>query len=543
MVRFEAKPEQALFPANSMADSTHDNVQRRLDSVTRRLERPSFLRLISTSRLPSQAASETSLSPKELSESIASRLARPLEAHNSNQDLSHEHDAYLACNILAGDATHEDPVPDKEKEQYKRLQRNFLGGWKSLKTMATFQHGHHDSILACDFNFYGTRMVSASVDHQLKVWDRKEDIWTVTDSWKAHDAEIVDVKWNGPFMGEVIGSIGEDGRFKLWEEDLTEMPGSHHRFRLIMTLLSETRVPFMSLDFKNVLSETYVALITRDGFLSVYEPINHDNLSEWQVLMQQYICATPSRQEETGFRVCFHREMNPAWPAVQAGLDSKSLSIAVASMMTVKILRTDKDRKFYLAAELEGARNIVRDVAWANGSMRGYDVIATASKDGVIRVYELHTPDRKAISQQPNPSEAEAIPDQANLDALKHPPSAITAALANPTNNGASAADITKSNVAAGRIMQVPKLVAELNPHVGAAWRVAFSQQGKLEELYAWVLLMDYRGSPSINGGRYGHEDVEEGFNGDMERVRYSWSGGRWRGRLMINGIDYDLKC
>lgn len=515
--------------ADSTGTSKDDQVQRRLDSVTRRLQCPSFLRLISSSRLPSQATSDTSISPKE--DSIAARLS------TFDQDLSHEHDAFLASNILGGDATYENP---REKERYKRLERNFLAGWKK---MATFQHGHHDSILACDFNFYGTRMVSASVDHQLKVWDRKEDIWSITDSWKAHDAEIVDVKWNGPFIGEVIGSIGEDGRFKLWEEDLTEMPGSHRRFRLIMTLLSETRVPFMSLDFKNVLSETYVALITRDGFLSVYEPINHDNLSEWQVLTQQYICATPSRQEETGFRVCFHREMNPAWSAVQAGLDPRCLSIAVASMMTVKILRTDKERKFYLAAELTDARNIIRDVAWANGSMRGYDVVATASKDGVIRVYELHTPDRKAISCQSNPSDTDALSTQPNPDAPKRAPSAIAAGLANASNNGASTTETTTLNIAAGRIKQIPKLVAELHPHVGAAWRVAFSQQGKLEELYAWVLLMDYRQSPSINGGRYGREDVEEGFVGHVERVRYGWSGGGWRGRLRINGVDYDVKC
>lgn len=519
---------------------TADDIKKRLDSVTRRLQRPSFLRLISSSRLPSQAASDTSLSPKELPESIAARLelGKPADANISDQSLSHEHDAFPACNILSGDATNEDPVPDEEKKKYALLTRNFLTGWKSLKNMATFQHGHHDLVLAVDFNFYGTRMVSASADHHLKVWDRKEDSWSLIDSWKAHDAEIVDVKWNGPFMGDVLGSIGEDGRFKLWEEDLTEMPGSHRRFRLIMTLLSETRVPFMSLDFKNILTETYVALITRDGFLSVYEPINHDNLSEWQVLTQQYVCATPSRQEETGFKVCFHREKLPCWTAVKAGLDRKSLSLAVASMMTVKILRTDKERKFYLAAELEGARNIIRDVAWANGSMRGYDVIATASKDGSIRVYELETPDQKTVTSHAIPF-AEP-PTHSNLDSLKRPPSAITAGLANTP--ATSAANVTASNFALGRIVQTAKQVAELNPHVGAAWRVAFSQQGKLEELYAWVLLMDYRRSPSINGGRWGRQDVEEGFTGDVERVRWSWSGGRWRGRLRINGRDYDVK-
>jgi len=56
-----------------------------------------------------------------------------------------------------------------------------------------FSHGHQDLVLAVDYNFYGNRMVTASSDHKLKVWDRKDDGWTVTDVWTAHDAEITEV--------------------------------------------------------------------------------------------------------------------------------------------------------------------------------------------------------------------------------------------------------------------------------------------------------------------------------------------------------------
>jgi len=460
-----------------MVDST-DDIQRRLDSVTRRLHRPSFLRLLSSSQLPSQAASETSLSPKDLPASIAARLAEsPLlrPADDRESIASHEHDAYRAASILNGDATAEDPVPDRERKRREQIQAAFRIAWTSFRSaMSTFQHGSHDLVLAVDFNFYGTRMVTGSADHNLKVWDRKDENWTLIESWRAHDAEIVDVKWNGPFMGDVIGSIGEDGRFKLWEEDLTEMPGSHRRFRLIANMVSETRVPYMSLDFKNIMTETYVALITRDGFLAVYEPINHDNLSEWQVITQQYITATPSRQEETGFKVRFHREKLPCWTAIQAGLDRRCLSLAVAAMTTVKILRTDKERKFYLAAELTGARNIIRDMSWANGSMRGYDVIATASKDGAIRIYELHTPqDQKTVDV----SATTANPDTSViLEEVRPRPSGIGAGLAGEPY----AKHNLQQDRNAGKVMHTVKMVAELNPHHGGAWRVAFSQLGML---------------------------------------------------------------
>lgn len=56
-----------------------------------------------------------------------------------------------------------------------------------------FSLGHKDLVYAVDYNFYGTRMVTASSDHCLRVWDRKEDGWTVLHAWTAHDAEVTDV--------------------------------------------------------------------------------------------------------------------------------------------------------------------------------------------------------------------------------------------------------------------------------------------------------------------------------------------------------------
>jgi nucleoporin SEH1 len=280
-------------------------------------------------------------------------------------------------------------------------------------------------------------------------------------------------------MGEILGSIGEDGRFKLWEEDILETPHSTRRFKCIYNARSETKVPFASLDFKNIHTETYVALITRDGYLTVYEPVDHDNLGgDWTAMMQKYVCATPSRQEETGFRVCFHKEKIPCWTAVEAGLDRKALSLAVAAMNTVKIFRTDRDRKWYVAVEIMGARNIIRDVAWANGSMRGYDVIATASKDGFVRIYDITTSqDRVPSSATEEPSAAELSPVVGPGKTPRNAPSGIGAGLAGASRTGEAYRDDGRN--APGRIRQHAKKVAELNSHGGAVWRVAFSQLGK----------------------------------------------------------------
>lgn len=61
-------------------------------------------------------------------------------------------------------------------------------------SFADFDAGHRDLVSVTKFNFYGNRIVTASSDHRMKVWDQKEGQWQLTDTWRAHDAEIRDVR-------------------------------------------------------------------------------------------------------------------------------------------------------------------------------------------------------------------------------------------------------------------------------------------------------------------------------------------------------------
>ncbi|KAH8709946.1 WD40-repeat-containing domain protein [Phaeosphaeriaceae sp. PMI808] len=443
-----------------------DAIKANLDAVTRRLVRPAFLSNLTPSRLPSQAASDSSLSPTR---DEARLHSGPLSQHRQ----SHLHFAVTFEDVLEhADLVSpliQEPCADGghlsvDKRVVDHLDTQFVQAHYAYANMAaertfqTFAHGHQDLVLAVDFNYFGTRMVTAGSDHRIKVWDKKDESWTLVENWKAHDAEIVDVKWNGPFMGEVLGSIGEDGRCKLWQEDVTEVPMSGNRFRLITNLASQTHAPFMSLDFKNIMQETWLALITRDGYLTVYEPQDQSSLNEWTILAEHWVSEDnpPQRQEEVSFKVVFHKEKLPCWTAIMAGLDRKSLSLAVAAMKHVFIYRTDKAKRFFHVAKLEGSRQIIRDLAWANGSMRGYDILATASKDGTIRIYELSTP---------------------TSGPRKNAPSGIGAGLAGASKTPETSRD---NEQYPGRIRQTAKLTDELTNHHGAVWRVAFSHMGDL---------------------------------------------------------------
>lgn len=181
-----------------------DPIQRSLNAVTKKLQKPSFLKNISASRLPSQATSEGPASPTELHSYRIRALASPLSFGGKPRPAGSQRRRPIlthATSVLTGD--HYDglgqPLPEGLPHSIEELESFFLLCCQAWTRMAaergfqTFSHGHQDLVLAVDFNFYGTRMVTASSDHRLKVWDRKDDTWSLVDTWRAHDAEIVDV--------------------------------------------------------------------------------------------------------------------------------------------------------------------------------------------------------------------------------------------------------------------------------------------------------------------------------------------------------------
>ena len=199
-----------------------DPIQVNLDAVSSRLARPGFLKHITPSRLPSQAASEASLSPPEASSQAQHRTRTQIQLPKSRRigntyqrsrspldvsvtQLSLIDDALepdVSTVVLAADVSGVGrtlPISVIQKKSLDNLRASFLFAIRALAKMTAetpiqpFEHGHQDLVLAVDYNFYGTRMVTASSDHHLKVWDRKDQSWILTDSWNAHEAEVVGV--------------------------------------------------------------------------------------------------------------------------------------------------------------------------------------------------------------------------------------------------------------------------------------------------------------------------------------------------------------
>lgn len=205
------------------------------------------------------------------------------------------------------------------------------------------------------------------------------------------------------------------------------------------------------------------------------------------------VCDKPARGEEVSFKVSFDPNLEPCYNAIRQGVQRDSLGLIVACMGRASIWRTKEithtvslgsstTKEFYLAAELKGHRGLVRDVAWAPGNIRGFDVVATACKDGFVRVFEVTTPAKggresrsKDYSKMP---EQVIVPAQrATENGARNAPSGIGAGVA------AARSGLNRGQEAEGRQGEVQhsvKEVSRLEANRTPVWRVDFDDDGQL---------------------------------------------------------------
>ncbi|TAQ84397.1 hypothetical protein B7494_g7269 [Chlorociboria aeruginascens] len=365
------------------------------------------------------------------------------------------------------------------------------------------QNGHRDMIEAAAFNAYGDRFASSSADGKIKVYNRHKDgTWNLCDTWGAHNAEILQLQWLPPIIHpNLIASIATDGRFKLWVEDPTIAPGKGRRFnshnnKPVYEDRSSSRTPYLSFAIKHIpeTRHTYLVLLNRSGQLALWENEDSENMEAWNPIDSVNVCERPPRGEETSFRVVFDPGLEPCFKAVYQGVPRDSLGIIVASMNRVTIWRTKEishsvslgastTKEMYLAAELRGHRGLVRDVAWAPGSVRGFDIVATACKDGFVRVFQITTPsrvDRESRGRDsPRAPEQNTTPTNRLAESMnRNTPSGIGAGLAGVRSGMAGRQQDSRGKD--GTVAHAVKEVSKLDANRMPVWRVEFDEDGQL---------------------------------------------------------------
>jgi nucleoporin SEH1 len=366
----------------------------------------------------------------------------------------------------------------------------------------------------------------------------------------------------------LLASLGIEGRFKLWAEDPSAAPGRRFaestRNGPLITIPTRSphlnantpasgsglgslaplppaataapwdpttnapaakpafetrnaRSPYRSFSLKHLDDSrtTYLALLSADGGLTVYENDRVENLAAFTLLDelsttdgQQGGGGATARGEETSFRVRFDPNPEVCYTALRAGVPADALGLVVAVMDRVRVYRTrDTIRSslgvaaawkgFYLAAEVGVGlhRGLVRDVAWAPGNIRGYDIVATACQDGLVRVFRLDAPlpGEEEHSHREEEEEEEGVGEWGAARVKRHG----VRRRADGDENVARASLMSSSGIRAGldqsrgnverratglpgQIRHLMTEISKLDCHRTPVWRVGFDDDGQI---------------------------------------------------------------
>lgn len=378
----------------------------------------------------------------------------------------------------------------------------------------TLQHSHRDLVQAVSFNTYGDRCATGSVDGKIRVFNRlKDGTWRLCDTWSAHGGEVLELQWlPATIYPNLLASLGIEGWFRLWAEDPSAPPGrrfsagggrSASASRPAFDTRSSGRAPYRSFSVKHVddgaARHTYLALLAADGKLSIFENDQPENLTEYTPVDEFAVCPKPSRGEEVAFRVRFDPNPEPCYTALRAGVPSDALGLVVAGMDNVKVYRSrdmvttsygvqSTSKEFYLAVEITGHRGLVRDVAWAPGNIRGYDIVATACQDGYARVFRLDTPyderDGEGWSSSTllkpesstQPKQPPAPKDESRSEkSHSHHPSTLSASLAKSGSNAER-----HWTDQPGQVKHEYREISKVDSNRTPIWRVGFDDDGQI---------------------------------------------------------------
>lgn len=288
----------------------------------------------------------------------------------------------------------------------------------------------------------------------------------------------------------------------MWAEDPSAAPGRRFGSRSKDNAKAafdhrSPRAPYRSFSLRHneETRQTHLALLAADGRLTVYENEASENLADWTQTDEFAVCDRPDRGVETSFRVRFDPNPDPCYTALRAGMPTDTLGMVVAAMDMVKVYRTrdvvihaygvpSTKKEFYEAASVPGHRGLVRDVAWAPGNIRGYDIIASSCTDGFVRVVRLdasydpadgRTWSSNDLVRGGSQSEGSGRAGGAGPGGSQaQHPSGISQGVHHPTADG----DRRKNQ--AGHIPHSISLLSNLESHRSPMWRVGFDDDGQI---------------------------------------------------------------
>ncbi|KAJ6600018.1 WD40-repeat-containing domain protein [Mycena vulgaris] len=297
-------------------------------------------------------------------------------------------------------------------------------------------NAHNDLVTDASYDFYGLRLATCSLDQRIKIWqlDESNGSWAVEDDWKAHDAAVAKISWAHPEFGTIIASGSFDRTVKVWEQaglPASQQPAVNGNANastsrwIERAVLPEARGTVRAVEFAPNHFGLKLASISSDNHLRIYECLEQPALTTWQlseeVDVQALASGAPAPQIGTPTQTSSMNVSADAPLLAQAlqqsvvpprpGLGNREadggwclswcrdrywgelLAAGAGTSGLVKIIQLAPSRRpttlLTLDPAVDDGGGAVTSVAWAPSCGRSYHLVATAARDGHVRIWRL----------------------------------------------------------------------------------------------------------------------------------------------------------
>lgn len=236
-----------------------------------------------------------------------------------------------------------------------------------------------DHVTGIAYDFSGKRMATACADHTVRVYDRS-DSWSLNDTWRAHDAVVSATAWAGPYTLPILATASFDCTVKIWEEAFDEGFETQKRWKR-RHVFTEFEGPVYACAFNLQCAQLQLAAIAADGVLRLFTCPDPGNLGAWEQQTEVSLLNRPvARQLQSSFSL--------SWAPTESFINWIVVG-ALDDTFVLKPRSADSAAQYDVACQLQGHGGLVRDVAWAPTFGVSAGIIATACKDGYVRIYAV----------------------------------------------------------------------------------------------------------------------------------------------------------
>ncbi|XBW34876.1 hypothetical protein QEN19_000441 [Hanseniaspora menglaensis] len=256
--------------------------------------------------------------------------------------------------------------------------------------MKPFITGHEDLVHDIKYDFYGRQLATCSSDLMIKIFalSSSSNEWELSETFKAHDSNIVSLDWSAPEFGRVIISGSYDGLVKIWEETNSAKSSSngnsnHKGNWQLMAKLSDSRSPVFNCKFAPSFLGLKIGVLGHDSQLRIYSCSDPSNLAYWELKESCNLIPEGFTQPVA------HLQSDYCLDWCKSKFLDETIVCSCLDLLSFMQRDPANGNKLTKVLDLYDHTGLIREVAWAPSMGRSYELVATACQDGFLRVFKI----------------------------------------------------------------------------------------------------------------------------------------------------------